>query len=257
MKKRLTLADYAIIIFVICAIALVLFHIFTDDGNSINESTSYDSSTLNKIVEKYLNYYRQGLIVRTTVHGYNSTTREPITLKGSIVWMDDNKGNDVKGLVNSDGKNYIVGLYNHVPDADVYIDTITLEVDGDKYPNLTEIKANPKNITSVNDLISDISNDTDYEITAILSLDTLDTITVQKMNNALFKNDGRISVKTTNVINQISIVRGTSQELSQVDSILGDFAGITNKITIRIYNCSDSDIEYINNNFDIIDIEKF
>ena len=72
MKKRFTLVDYAIIILVICAIVFAFIHVTSND-DTVNEKTSYDSSTLNKIAEKYLTYYRQGYIVNTTVHGYNST----------------------------------------------------------------------------------------------------------------------------------------------------------------------------------------
>lgn len=258
MKKRFTLVDYAIIILVICAIVFAFIHITSDD-DSTSESTSYDSSTLNKIVEKYLTYYRQGFIVNTTVHGYNSTDGKPVTLYGNIKWMDDDRGSNVKALVNSNGSDYIVGLYNHVPNADVYIDSMTLEVNGDKYSNLTEIKANPKNITSINDLISGISNDTQYEITTVISVDSLETTVFQKINNLLFLNSERISLKGSNtgLNNQISIVRATNTELTQANAILGEFNGITNEITIRIYNCSDNDINTIKNNFDVTNIQKY
>lgn len=254
MKKRFSWLDYAIIILLISAFIFVFFHLIVED-TTINESTSFDSSTLNKVVENYLSYYRQGLIVNTTIHGYNSTNREPVILTGNIKWIDDNFGNSVKALIDSNGNEYIVGLYNQVPEADVYIDSMTLEVNGDKYQNITDIKANPKNITSINDLISGISSD--VEITTIVSLDKLDIITVQKINNYLFQNNERISVKSSSVVNQLSIVRGTTQELSQINNILGDFEGITGEIRIRVYNSTDSDIEYIKNNFDVIDVDKF
>jgi hypothetical protein len=258
MKKRFTLVDYAIIILVICAVVFAFIHITSDD-NSTSESTSYDSSTLNKIVEKYLTYYRQGYIVNTTVHGHNATDGKPVTLSGNIIWMDDDKGSNVRALVNSNGSDYLVGLYNHVPNADVYIDSMTLEVNGDKYSNLTQIKANPKNITSINDLVSGISNDTNYEITTTISLDSLESTTFQKINNMLFQNDGRISLKGSNsgLTDQINLVRATNTELSQVNSILGEFNGITNEITIRIYNCSDNDINTIKNNYDVYNIQKY
>ena len=258
MKIKLTLIDYAIIILVICAVVFAFIHITSHD-EATSESTSYDSSTLNKIVEKYLTYYRQGYVVNTTVHGYDADTGEAVTLAGNIIWMDDDRGSNVKGLVSSNGSQYIVGLYNHVPNADVYIDSMTLEMNGDKYSNLCEIKANPKNISSINDLISGIGNDTDYEITTTITVDSFESGKIQEVINALFQNDGRISVKASNtgLTDQINIVRGTSEELSQISNILGDFNGITSKITIRIYNCSDDDINAIENNFDVINIQKF
>lgn len=258
MKEKFTLVDYAIIIIVICAIIFAFIHITSNDNNT-RESTSYDSSTLNKINEKYLTYYRQGFIVNTTVNGYNSSDGKPVTLTGNIKWLDDDKGSNVKALVNSNGKNYIVGLYNHVPNADIYINSMTLEMNGEKYSNLTEITINPKNITSINDLVSGISNDTDYEITTTITMDSLGSITLQEITNILFQNSDRISFKGSNtgVNNQINIVRATNDEITKVTPILGTFNGITNEITIRIYNCSDNDISTIENNYDVKNIQKF
>ena len=258
MKKRFTLVDYAIIILVICAIVFAFIHVTSND-DTVNEKTSYDSSTLNKIAEKYLTYYRQGYIVNTTVHGYNSTDGKPVTLSGNIKWLDDDRGSNVKALVNSNGSDFIVGLYNHVPNADVYINSMTLEINGEKYKNLTEIKVNPKNITSINDLISGISNDTDYEITTIVTTDSVESMKIQEISNILFQKDGRISIKGSNsgLTNQIIIVRATGSELSGVNNILSNFNGISNEITIRIYNCSDNDIDHIKNNYNVTNIQKF
>ena len=186
MKIKFTLVDYAIIILVICAIIFAFVHITSND-DSVSEKTSYDSSTLNKIAEKYLTYYRQGYIVDTTVNGYNATDGKPVTLTGNIKWLDDDRGSNVKALVNSNGSDYIVGLYNHVPNADVYINSMTLEMNGDKYSNLTEIKVNPKNITSLNDLVSGISNDTDYEITTTITLDSMEGTKMQEITRFLQK----------------------------------------------------------------------
>ena len=258
MKKRFTLVDYAIIILVICAIVFAFIHVTSND-DTVNEKTSYDSSTLNKIAEKYLTYYRQGYIVNTTVHGYNSTDGKPVTLSGNIKWLDDDRGSNVKALVNSNGSDFIVGLYNHVPNADVYINSMTLETNGEKYKNLTEIKVNPKNITSINDLISGISNDTDYEITTIVTTDSVESMKIQEISNILFQKDGRISIKGSNsgLTNQIFLVRATGSELSEVNNILSNFNGISNEITIRIYNCSDNDIDHIKNNYNVTNIQKF
>ena len=258
MKIKFTLVDYAIIILVICAVIFAFIHI-TSDNQSTSESTSYDSSTMNKIVEKYLTYYRQGYIVNTTIHGYNATDGKPVTLKGTIKWMDDDKGSNVKALVCANGTDYIVGLYNHVPNANVYVDSMTLEINGEKYSNLTEIKINPKNITSINELISGISNDTDYEITVTISFDSMNTENIQKITNILFQNRERVSIKVSNngLINQIIITRATAPELNELNNILGNFNGITSTITIRIYNCSDGDINTIKNNYEVTNIQKF
>lgn len=256
MKKKFTLVDYAIIILVIAAVIFAFVHITSDD-KSTSESTSYDSSTFNKIVEKYLNYYRQGYIVNTTVNGYNATTGEQVTISGTIIWMDDDKGTNVKGVVNSNGTNYIVGLYNHVPNADIYVNSMTLEINGEKYSNVTEIKINPQNISSINDLISGIPNGTNYEISTTISLDSLDSNNLQEIINSLFADHDRISIKgSNNIKNQIIVVRATADELTQVNNLLGDFNGVTSEIVIRIYNSNDNDINTIKNNYDVKSIQK-
>lgn len=256
--KRLTLIDYVIIIIIIAAVIFAFIHITSDD-TSESEKTSFDSSTLNKIVERYLNYYRQGLVVNTTVEGFNSTNGQPVTLHGTIVWMDDDKGSNVKVLIESNGTTYLAGLYNHVPQADIYINSITLETDGQRYNNLTEITLKPEDINSLNDLISGLPNSTNYEISATIALESLDSTHVQEINNQLYNSTGRIAIKGSNtgLYNQISLVRATSDEIHIADSILGSFNGRTGEITIRIYNCSDNDIELIKNNFDVSNIQRF
>lgn len=258
MKIKLTLVDYIIIILLICAVIFAFMHI-TSDNHSTKESTSYDSSTMNKIVEKYLGYYREGYIVNTTIHGYNATDGKPVTLKGTIKWIDDDRGSNVKALVSSNGTNYIVGLYNHVPNADIYIKSMTLEINGEKYSNLTEIKIAPKNITSISELISGIPNNTNYEITVTISFDSLETSKLQIITNLLFENHQRISIKGSNngLTNQIILTRATAQELNELNNILGNFNGVTSEITIRIYDSSDNDINTIKNNYAVTNIQKF
>jgi len=258
MRKKFTIIDYLIIILIIGAVVFAFIHISSDD-TSTSESTSYDSSTLNKIVEKYLTYYRQGFEVNTTVQGYNSTDGKPVTLTGNIKWMDDDKGTNVKALVTSNGADYIVGLYNHIPNADIYLSSMTLDMNGDKYSNLTEITIKPKEVTSINDLISGIPNNTDYEISTIIAVDSIDTLKFQETNNIFFQNHERISIKGSNngLTNQINIVRGSNNDLTEANSIFGEFNGLTNEITIRIYNCSDNDINTIKNNYDVLNIQRF
>ena len=133
MKKgilnKLTIVDYIIIIAVICAVVFAFIHITTDDSNDTKNS-SYDSSTMNKIVENYLKLYLEGNVVETTVSGYNASTGESVELHGNISWIDDDKGSNVKVLINSNGKEYLAGLYKDIPNADIYIDSIYLETNG-------------------------------------------------------------------------------------------------------------------------------
>ena len=128
MKIKFTLIDYLIIILVICAIAFAFIHIATDDSSDLKK-TAFDESTVNKIPDTYSKYYKDGYIVKTTVDGYNSTDGSRITLNGTVVWEDDNGGNGIKMLVESDNQTYMVGLYRTLPSADIYIDHISLDVD--------------------------------------------------------------------------------------------------------------------------------
>ena len=84
-----------------------------------------------------------------------------------------------------------MGLYKNVPNADVYIDHISLESNGDKYKNLCEIKVKPEEITSLKDLTGKISNDANYELTATVTLDSLNTKDTQEIANKLLSQQHR------------------------------------------------------------------
>lgn len=258
MKLKFTLIDYIIIILVVCAIAFAFIHITTDDSSDL-QKTAFDESTVNKIPDTYLKYYKDGFVVKATVEGFNSTNGNRTTLNGTVIWEDDNGGNGVKLLIESEGKTYLVGLYRTVPNADIYIDHISLESNGEKYKNLCEIKVKPEEISSIKDLTSKIPNGTDYELTTELSLDNLNTKEVQEITNKLNSKDKRASIKTTtaDIDKQLIIEQATKQNLNDADSVLGTLNGVTDEITIRIYDSSDSQINEITKNFDVINVRKF
>ena len=228
MKIKFTLIDYIIIILVICAIAFAFIHITTDDSSDL-QKTAFDESTIGKIPETYLKYYRDGYIVKSTVEGFNSTDGEKVTINGTVVWEDDNSGNDVKLLIRTDdNQTHLVGLYKNVPNADVYIDKISLESNGEKYKNLCEFKIKPEEIASLKDLTDKIPDDADYELSTTLAIDSLNSKDMQKITNKLLDNDNRISVKTagSNRDNQIIISKATKHELNDIDSLLGEINSI-------------------------------
>lgn len=72
MKLKFTLIDYIIIILVICAVIFAFIHITSDDTSTI-QKTAFDSSTANKIIDTYSNYYKDGYIIKATLNGFNST----------------------------------------------------------------------------------------------------------------------------------------------------------------------------------------
>lgn len=256
MKIKFTLIDYIIIILVICAVIFAFIHITSDDSSDL-QKTAFDESTINKIPDTYFKYYKDGFIIKATVDGFNSTDGSRTTLNGTVVWEDDNGGNVVRLLIDSDNKTYLVGLYRTVPEADIYIDHISLESNGEKYNDLCEIKVKGKEITSLKDLTDKIPNDADYELTTILSVDSVSAKDMQKISNMISSHSKRESIKTGDYDNELNIEMATKENLEDADSVLGNVNAVTDEITIRIYDCSDKQIDEISKNFDVINIRKF
>ena len=255
MKIKFTIIDYIIIILVICAVAFAFIHITSDDSSNI-QKTAFDSSTLNKLPETYLNYYKDGKVVKVTVEGFNSSTGEEVTVNGTVKWVDE--GSSVRVLIETANGTYITGLYKNTPYADIYIKTISIESDNSVYENLTEFKIKPQNITSLNDLNRNLSN-SDYEISTTITTDSIDTKKIQEIENKLLSDNKRVSIKSSNseLTNQIIISKANSQNLDAGNSILGSINGITAEITLRVYNCSDSELNNIKNSYEVTNIRNF
>ena len=255
--KRFSLIDYIIIILVICAVIFAFIHITTDDSTDL-QKTAFDASTINKIGDTYSNYYKDGYIVKTTVDGFNASTGEEITLNGTVKWIWDYGGTNVGILIDSDNSTYLAGLYKTVPQADIYINTISLENDGSKYDNLVEVTIKPKKITSLSEL-TDIPKNTDYELSTVVSLDSIDSVKIQDMTNKLKEHGKRSSITTSDngQGDQLTLSKSTKQNIDDADSILGNINGVTDNIVIRIYNCSDDQLNSIKDNFEVVNIRNF
>ncbi|MEE1150012.1 MAG: adhesin [Methanobrevibacter sp.] len=256
MKIKFTWIDYIIIILVICAIAFAFIHITTDDSSDLKK-TAFDESTVNKIPDTYLKYYKDGFIVNATVEGFNSTNGNRTTLNGTVIWEDDNGGNGVKLLIDSNNQTYLVGLYRTVPNADIYIDHISLQSNGEKYKNLCEIKVKPVEINSLKDLTSKLPDDAKYEISTEIGVNSLNAKDSQKLANQLLSNGKRESIRAVHADNNLLIKKATKENLNDVSSILGNINGVTEDITIRIYDCQDSQIKEISKNFNVTNIRNF
>lgn len=255
--KRFTIIDYIIIILVICAVIFAFIHITTDDSSDL-QKTAFDESTVNKIPDTYLKYYKDGFIVNATVDGFNSTNGQRTTLTGNVIWEDDDGGSDVKLLIQSNNTTYSTGLYRYNPNCDIYIDHISLESNGEKYNNLCEITLKPMEIKSLNDLISKIDNNTDFELSTKISADSINDNLIQKITNGLTDN-GRVSVKTAthDMDEQLVISKATREDINYADSVLGNIDGISDRITIRVYDSTNEQIDNIENNYDVINIRTF
>lgn len=254
MKKKFTIIDYVIIILVICAVVFAFIHITSDDSSKI-QKTAFDASTVNKILDTYSNYYKDGNIVKATVEGFNASTGEETSINGTVKWVKSNGGNDVKLLIDSNNDTYLAGLYQNTPNADIYIDKISLESDGSKYSNLVEVTAKPKEIASFNDLINNLSGD--YEISTTISVESIDVMKMQELTNQINEHGKRASIKIPDSYNQIILEKSDKDNLNAANSILGDINGITNEITIRIYNCSDSQLNQIKDSYEVTNIRNF
>lgn len=257
LLKKLSLVDYIIIIALICAVIFAFIHITTDDSDI--EKTAFDTSTISKMSDTYFTNYQDGKIVKATVDGINATNGQPTALNGTVIWYEDTGGANIRLLIESGNETYLVGLYKTVPEADVYINTISLETDGSKYDNLVEFTVNPENITSLKDLTDGIPKNTDYEITTRAITDPVEATKMQEASNYMDSHDKKSAIKAlqSNYGCQIVITKATENNINDFDSVLGNVSGITEKITIRVYNCSDSQYNAIKNNYDIVSIRNF
>ena len=256
MKKRFTIIDYAIIILVICAVVFAFIHLTADDSSKI-QKTAFDTSTVNKIPDIYLNYYKDGYVVKANVEGFNASNGEKVSLNGTVKWMSDGGGNSIKLLIDSNNKTYLTGLYRNIPEADIYLDKISLESDGSKYDNLVEVKINPENVTSLNDLTGNLTGN--YEISTEILVESIDPVKMQEISNMLQEHEKRKSIKSSQGDMQYKIIleKATKSNVNDANSILGNINGLTNDITIRIYNCTDDQLNNIKNNYEVVNIRNF
>lgn len=257
MKKpkflnKLTIIDILIILCIIGAVGFAIFHMADDDSSNAS-ATSFDLSTKNKILENYLNLYQDGNKVTSTVVGTASDTREKVELSSTVLWLGESEREKVNILLDDNGKKVLAGFYKDAPNADIYIDQLSLETNGDTYSNITDFQLAPKEIKSINDLISKIPNGTEYEISTTLALDNLDSVKYQKLSNAL-NNNKKPSIILNEEGNALEINRADKTDLKIANDILGDFNGQTSQIQIRIYNSTNDDSSAIQSNYNVLSI---
>ena len=257
MKKpkflnKLTIIDILIIICIIGAVGFAIFHM-VDDDSSTASATSFDLSTKNKILENYLDLYQNGNKVKSTVVGTSSDTGEKVELSGNVLWLGESEREKVNILMDDNGKKVLAGFYKDSPNADIYIDQLSLETNGDTFTNITDFQVAPKEIKSINDLISKIPNGTEYEISTTLALDNLDSVKYQKLLNALNDNK-KPSIILNDEGNALVINRADKADLDIANQILGDFKGQTSQIQIRIYNSTNGDSSAIQSYYNVLSI---
>ena len=240
MKKprflsKITIIDLLIIICIIGAAGFAIYHMADDDSSNAS-ATSFDYSTNAKILETYLNYYQNGNKVTSTIAGRDSSTGEKIELSGDVLWLGESEKEKVNVLIDNDGRELLAGFYKDVPNADIFINSISLESNGDTYNNIKDIEFAPKEITNINDLASEIPNGTQYEISTSIAIDNLDSVKYQKLLNALYNNKKPCIVLKDGQTDALEINRANETDLKTASKILGDFNGQTGPIKIRTYN---------------------
>lgn len=239
MKKpgflnKITIIDILIIICIIGAAGFAIYHM--EDDDSLNASaTSFDYSTNSKILKTYLDYYKNGNVVTSTIVGTDARTREKVELNGKVLWLGESENEKINVLLDNNGKPLLAGFYKDVPNADLFIDSISLESNGDTYKNVKDISVAPKEIGNINDLISEMPNGSHCEISTSIAINNLDGVKYQKLLNALYDNKKPCIVMNAET-NVLEINRANKTDLKTASEILGDFNGQTSQIKIRTYN---------------------
>ena len=220
MKKpgflnKITIIDILIIICIIGAAGFAIYHMADDDSSNAS-ATSFDYSTNPKILETYLDYYKDGNVVTSKIVGTDAKTGEKVELNGRVLWVGEDENGKVNVVLDDNGKPLLAGFYKDVPNADLFIDSISLESNGDTYKNVKDISVAPKEISNLNDLISE-------------------GVKYQKLLNALYDNKKPCIVINAET-NVLEINRANKTDLKTASEILGDFNGQTSQIKIRTYN---------------------
>ena len=239
MKKpgflnKITIIDILIIICIIGAAGFAIYHMADDDSSNAS-ATSFDYSTNSKILETYLDYYKNGNVVTSTIVGTDAKTGEKVELNGKVLWLGESENEKINVLLDNNGKPLLAGFYKDVPNADLFIDSISLESNGDTYKNVKDISVAPKEIGNINDLISEMPNGIQCEISTSIAIDNLDGVKYQKLLNALYDNKKPCIVMNAET-NVLEINRANKTDLKTASEILGDFNGQTSQIKIRTYN---------------------
>ena len=239
MKKpgflnKITIIDILIIICIIGAVGFAIYHMADDDSSNAS-ATSFDYSTNPKILETYLDYYKNGNVVTSTIVGTDAKTGEKVEVKGKVLWLGETEKEKVNVLIDDNGKKLLAGFYKDVPNADLFIDSISLESNGDTYRNVKDITVAPKEITNLNDLINEMPNGSNCEISTSIAMDNLDSVKYQKLLNALYENK-KPCIVMNGESNVLEINRANKTDLKTASEILGDFNGQTSQIKIRTYD---------------------
>jgi hypothetical protein len=259
MKKpnflnKITWIDIIIIVVIILVACVAVLHI--TPGVNEEDSSSFDSSTLDKVYQKYIDFYNSGEIVTTEIIGTNSSTGEDVDITGEVLWCYDDNTKNLLVLVNDSGNLLLAGTYKDNPNAEIYIDQMTLKVNGEKHKNITEVSISPMSINSFAELYKGLEKFNNYEISTTIALNDSDSVSYQNIDNDLFNITKRPSIQMVSNYHELKISRAKYEDLKIANDDYKSLNGQTEPITIRIYNCSNEELNIIKNNFNVTNIKQ-
>ena len=262
MKKsgffnKITIIDILIIICIIGAVGFAIYHM-VDDDTTKPTATSFDTSTRNKILETYLDHYERGKIVTSNIVGTKTDINGTVEMNGTVLWIGESEDEKTNILIDSNGKEVLAGFYKDSPNADIFIDEISIETSGESYANVSDIQIAPMEISKLSDLMSKIPNGTKCEISTTVAIDNLDSTTFtkyQKLLNAL-NNNRKPCITLKDRTSLLDINRANKTDLNKADQILGDFTGQSSAIQLRIYNSTLKDIASIKSDYNVKNVYK-
>lgn len=233
-----------IIILAIIAIVSFAFIKTTDESDNI-QKVSFDGSEMNKVFQKYGEYYSEGKLVKAKISGTDKSG-EMKEYEGTVRYCDENQI-----VISTNGKKIIGSYFINSKYCDLYLKSVGLSAE--KNPDkITVITIKPMNISNFDELIIK-STDKKYYIKTDISMDeTFDYSKVQEIDNELYSKLKLPSIQADKYGKSFFILRNTgSEELKIANTIMNNFNGKTNYIYINIYNASSEDIENIKKQFDV------
>ncbi|MDR0913192.1 MAG: hypothetical protein LBM96_11445 [Methanobrevibacter sp.] len=255
--SKFTLIDFLILFIIIGIILFSIYTIVNDEEYNENESNQFifDSNTINTLPTKYAELYQKGNIITATIDGFNFEGKDMV-VQGTVEWVDTYKGGNIKILLNQNNTNKSILATYDSDKADIYIKTVTLRVNGEKYKNVRDIEINPFKVRTLKDLVNKIPDNTNYTISTRVSCDRMANNIFQELSNVLFHDLRKESVRPTfkNAYLQLAIIMANEEDINIASNILGIVDGITDTVVIRTYDASQEQINEIKKNYDVVSI---
>ena len=123
--KKANWIDLLVIIGIALVVIMGVYHV--SPYSEETESEAYDVATIDKATPKYLDFYNRGEVVKTHIAGTNVSNGNTVVLDGVITWSDENPNDKyIQMLVNGEKGKVLIGSYKSTPNADVYINQMTI-----------------------------------------------------------------------------------------------------------------------------------